>query len=147
MFTPPGCRSPRASGHAAERWLDRVYDDFTGQGRRRPRADPRAGARAWPAAGSGPAPTPRHRGLVDELGGLDLAVDLAREKAGLPADAPARVFPHTSPLDRLRPPESSEDRTAAHTRWDAWGPLTGAAGRLGLPAAGPLTLPGSWDIR
>lgn len=126
--------------------LDRIYDEFTakvaeGRDMTREQVHKLARGRVWTGADA------KANGLVDELGGLDLAIDLARKKAGLPADAPARVFPHTSPLDRLRPPESSEDRTAAHTRWDAWGPLTGVASRLGLPAAGPLTLPGSWDIR
>ena len=64
----------------------------------------------------------------------------------LASDAPVRVFPHTSPLDRLRPPESSDDRTAAGVRLEPWGSLAGLANRLGLPAAGPLTLPGSWDV-
>ncbi|MBN3585297.1 hypothetical protein JYB64_23190, partial [Algoriphagus aestuarii] len=70
-----------------------------------------------------------------------------RKKAGLAADAPVRVYPQASPLERLRPPESSEDRTAAAARFDGWGSLSGAAARLGLPAAGPLTLPGVWEIR
>jgi protease IV len=125
--------------------LDRIYDDFTakvaeGRDMTREKVHELARGRVWTGADA------KANGLVDELGGLDLAIDLARRKAGLAADAPTRVFPHTSPLDRLRPPESSEDRTAAHARWDAWGPLTGLASRLGLPAAGPLTLPGSWNI-
>jgi protease-4 len=126
--------------------LDRIYDDFTakvadGRNMSREQVHKLARGRVWTGADA------KANGLVDELGGLDLAVELARKKAGLAADAPTRVFPHTSPLDRLRPPESSEDRTAAHTRFEAWGPLTGLAGRLGLPAAGPLTLPGTWDVR
>jgi protease-4 len=57
------------------------------------------------------------------------------------------VYPHVSPLDRLRPAESSEDRTAATARLDMWGPMTGVATRLGLPSGGPLMLPGNWDLR
>jgi protease-4 len=45
------------------------------------------------------------------------------------------------------PSESSEDRAAAPgTTFDAWGPLAGAAARLGLPSAGPLAMPGAWEI-
>jgi protease-4 len=126
--------------------LDRIYDDFTakvaeGRGLSRERVDELARGRVWTGADA------RANGLVDELGGLDLALDLARKKAGLPADAPVRGYPHVTPLERLRPAESSEDRTAASARFDGWGSLGGLAARLGLPAAGPLTLPGRWEVR
>jgi protease IV len=126
-------------------FLDRVYDDFVGkvaEGRdlSRERVDSLARGRVWTGADA------HERGLVDELGGLGLAVDLARKKAGLAADAPVRVYPHVSPLERLRPAESSEDRTAASVRVDMWGPMSALAVRLGLPTGGPLMLPGSWDI-
>ncbi|WP_242901290.1 signal peptide peptidase SppA [Actinomadura terrae] len=126
--------------------LDRIYDDFTrkvaeGRDLSRERVHELARGRVWTGADA------RDHGLVDELGGLDRALELARKRSGLPADAPVRSYPHTSPLDRLRPPESSEDRTAASARLDGWGSLGGLAARLGLPAAGPLTLPGSWEIR
>ncbi|TDD86231.1 signal peptide peptidase SppA [Actinomadura rubrisoli] len=126
--------------------LDRIYDGFTAkvaEGRElsRDRVHELARGRVWTGADA------CERGLVDELGGLDTALDLARKRSGLPADAPVRAYPHTSPLERLRPPESSEDRTAATARLDGWGSLGGLAARLGLPSAGPLTLPGSWEIR
>ena len=126
--------------------LDRIYDDFTakaaeGRGLSRERMDELARGRVWTGADA------KANGLVDELGGLDLAFDLARERARLPEDAPIRTYPQVSPLERLRQPESSEDRTAARARFDAWGSLGGLAARLGLPATGPLTLPGAWEIR
>ncbi|MFV2175695.1 signal peptide peptidase SppA [Actinomadura sp. LOL_011] len=126
--------------------LDRIYDDFTakvaqGRGLSRERVHELARSRVWTGADA------REGGLVDELGGLEAAFELARKKGGLPADAPIRAYPHASPLERLRPPESSEDRTAASARFDGWGSLGGLAARLGLPSAGPLTLPGSWEIR
>ncbi|MFI0451660.1 signal peptide peptidase SppA [Actinomadura sp. 6N118] len=126
--------------------LDQIYDDFTrkvaeGRDLSRERVHELARGRVWTGADA------KEHGLVDELGGLDLALDLARKKGGLAADAPVRPYPHTSPFDRLRPPESSEDRTAANARFDGWGSLGGVAARLGLPAAGPLTLPGAWEIR
>ncbi|GLZ15150.1 signal peptide peptidase SppA [Actinomadura sp. NBRC 104425] len=126
--------------------LDRIYEDFTakaaeGRGLSRERVHELARGRVWTGADA------KENGLVDELGGLDHALDLARKKAGLPEDAPVRSYPHVSPLERLRPAESSEDRTAAAARLDGWGSLSGVATRLGLPAAGPLTLPGVWEFR
>ena len=66
-----------------------------------------ARGRVWTGADA------HERGLVDELGGLHRAAELARERAGLPDDAPLRRWPQTSPLDRLSPPRSSEDPAAA----------------------------------
>jgi protease-4 len=122
-----------------------VYDDFVGkvaEGRdlTRERVDSLARGRVWTGADA------HERGLVDDLGGLGPAIEIARRKARVAADAPVRTYPHVSPLERLRPPESSEDRTAATARLDAWGPLTTLAVRLGLPSGGPLMLPGNWDI-
>ncbi|WP_433182225.1 signal peptide peptidase SppA [Actinoallomurus sp. CA-150999] len=127
-------------------FLDRVYDDFTGKvaegrGMPRDRVHELARGRVWTGADA------HERGLVDELGGLAYTIDLARKKAGLPVDAPVRTYPRATPLDRLRPAESSDDRTAASARVDAWGPITGIAARLGLPSGGPLLLPGTWEIR
>ncbi|MER5645595.1 signal peptide peptidase SppA [Streptosporangium sp. NPDC002524] len=129
-------------------WLDRVYDDFVnkvaeGRGLSRERAHELAKGRVWTGADA------LESGLVDELGGLEDALALARKKAGLSVDAPVRVYPKLSPLERLRPPESSEDRTAAlaQVRLEAWGPLAHLAGELGLPSYGPLMLPGSWKVR
>jgi protease-4 len=127
-------------------FLDRIYDDFTAkaaQGRNLPqdRIHELARGRVWTGADA------KDNGLVDELGGLELAFELARKKAGLAADAPVRSYPHSSPLERFRSAESSEDRTAARARLEAWGPISGLAAQLGLPSAGPLMLPGNWNIR
>jgi protease-4 len=127
-------------------FMDRIYDDFTakaaqGRGMSQDRVHELARGRVWTGADA------KDNGLVDELGGLELAFGLARKKAGLAADAPIRSYPHSSPLERLRPAESSEDRTAARARLEAWGPISGLAARLGLPSAGPLMLPGDWNIR
>jgi protease-4 len=127
-------------------FLDRIYDDFTAKaasarGVSQERIHELARGRVWTGADA------FENGLVDELGGLDHAIALARKKAGLPVDAPVRPYPHTTPLERLRPAESSEDRTAALARLEAWGPLSGLAAQIGLSPAGPLMLPGNWDIR
>ncbi|GII79395.1 signal peptide peptidase SppA [Sphaerisporangium rufum] len=129
-------------------WLDRVYDDFVtkvAEGRRldRDRAHELARGRVWTGADA------RDGGLVDELGGLEDALALARDRAGLPAEAHIRTYPRMHPLDRLRPPESSEDKAASlsQVRLEAWGPLNRLTAELGLPAHGPLMLPGWWAIR
>lgn len=121
-------------------WLDEVYDDFVGQvarGRGLPRGEVEAVARGrvWTGADA------LDRGLVDELGGLGAAAGVARRLAGLPADAELRRWPSTGPLDRLRPPTSSEDPAAVAARVDPWSGFGSLAAALGLPAAGPLALP------
>jgi protease-4 len=130
-----------------DRWLDRVYDDFTArvaERRRmsRDRVDELARGRVWTGADA------HEQGLVDELGGLELAVDIARQRAGLPARAAPelRVFPKASPLGRLRPAQSSEDPAAASAALfaESWGPVAALASRLQLPAGGPLVMP---DLR
>ncbi|MCW2881006.1 MAG: signal peptide peptidase SppA, type [Sphaerisporangium sp.] len=129
-------------------WLDRIYDDFVGKvadGRSigRDRAHELARGRVWTGADAFSG------GLVDELGGLEDALTLARSRVNLPKDAPVRTYPRMHPLERLRPPDSSEDKAAAlsQVRLEAWGPLTRLAAELGLPAYGPLMLPGWWTIR
>ncbi len=93
-------------------WLDAVYADFTekvASGRRMPaeRVHELARGRVWTGADA------IANGLADEAGGLREAIAIARKRAGLPADAPVRVYPRLGPLDQLRPAESSEARPAA----------------------------------
>jgi protease-4 len=152
-------------------WLDHIYADFTGkvaEGRMLSEAqvDEIARGRVWTGAEAA------DNGLVDEIGGLDLAERIARRRAGLPAGAPVRLYPRPNPMDRLRPQESSEDRSAAAlpalgplpgalaagaaaAGWalaasqlaESWGPVAQVAARMGLPAGGPLLLTGDWTIR
>jgi protease IV len=136
-------------------WLDGVYADFTDKvaaGRRLPpeRVHDLARGRVWSGADA------IANGLADEAGGLREAIAIARKRAGLPDDAPARSYPRLSPLDQLRPAESSESRPAARAHVgpgavaalfaDGWGPAWRFAAAAGLPAYGPLTLPGTWKI-
>jgi protease-4 len=125
-----------------DEWLDQVYADFVGKvadgrGLTRERAHELARGRVWSGADA------HERGLVDELGGLDRAAELARARAGLPDGAPLRRWPALRPADRLSPPRSSEDRSAAAGTdwWSGWGALAGTAARLGLAPEGPLTMP------
>jgi protease-4 len=131
-------------------WLDRVYEDFVtkvgqGRGMTRDQVHEVARGRVWTGADAA------ERGLVDELGGLHRAIELAADRAGLPAgrEPEIRMVPRFAPLDRLIPPQSSEDPAAAGTRAGvaAWGPLAGLAGRLGLPEAGPLVMPAEFSLR
>jgi protease-4 len=129
-------------------WLDAIYRDFTQKvaaGRRMPveRVDEIARGRVWTGADAAA------NGLVDEIGGLHTAAEIARRRAGLPADAPLRVYPRYTPLDQLRQPDSSEARpAAADALWfgEGWGPAWRLAARAGLPPYGPLMLPGPWTI-
>lgn len=126
------------------RWLDRVYDDFVGKvaadrSMTVEQVHEIARGRVWTGADAA------ERGLVDELGGLSTAVGIARERAGLPARrdlADVRRYPRIKPADRLRPPRSSESPAAAI----GWGPMADIAGRIGLPAAGPLLMPFRLDL-
>lgn len=147
MFSTSRAFSPE-QWERVNAWLDRIYDDFVGkvaQGRdlTRDRAHELARGRVWTGADA------HARGLVDELGGLEDAIALARKRARLSDDAPVRTFPRLNPLERLRGPDSSDDRAAALTRvrLDAWGPLARLSVELGLPAAGPLALPAWYTIR
>jgi protease-4 len=141
-------------------WLDAVYADFTekvASGRRMSadRVHELARGRVWTGADA------IANGLADEVGGLSEAVAIARKRAGLPDDAPVRVYPRLGPLDQLRPAESSEARPAARAQLsagtlgagalaalfaDGWGPAWRFAAAAGLPPYGPLTLPGTWTI-
>jgi protease-4 len=133
------------------RWLDHIYADFTGKvargrGMTAERVHELARGRVWTGADA------LAHGLVDELGGLDLATSLARARAGLPDDAPVRGYPRNRPIDRLRPATSSDAAAAAAPRLtvgllaESWGPVWRQAAAVGLPAAGPLILPGDWSV-
>jgi protease IV len=129
-----------------DEWLDLVYDDFTekaarGRAMSREAVHEVARGRVWTGADAA------ERGLVDELGGLHRAVEIARERAGLAPDAPLRPALAVSPMRRLRRPRNSDDPAAfVQVRgWNAelwgWGEHAQLATALGLPPAGPLTMP------
>ena len=148
-------------------WLDRIYADFTGKvaagrGMTAERVHELARGRVWTGADA------HESGLVDELGGIEEAAAIARQRAGLPVTAPLVPFPRLGPLDRIRPASSSEDRRAAASVESAplgglagtllaatpagailaesWGPVWQAAVSCGLPPGGPLLLPGTWTF-
>ena len=142
-------------------WLDRIYADFTGKvaagrGLTAERVHELARGRVWTGADA------REHGLVDELGGMEDALAIARSRAGLPDSAPLVHYPRLGPLDRIRPAANSEDRRAAASAFappaisltglaatlfaESWGPVWEAAAQCGLQATGPLLLPGSWTF-
>ncbi|HET6687580.1 MAG TPA: signal peptide peptidase SppA [Jiangellaceae bacterium] len=130
-------------------WLDRIYDDFTakvadGRGLSGDRVREIARGRVWTGADA------KERGLIDDLGGLRAALDVARERAGLPPsdEFHSRAYPRLPLATRLRPAHSSEDPAAARAvlRVEAWGPFTDLATRLGLSTHGPLMLPAEHDL-
>jgi protease IV len=133
-------------------WLDHIYADFTGKvaegrGMTVERVHELARGRVWTGADA------LANGLVDELGGLDRALAVARGRAGLPDSAPVRAYPRVRPLDRLHPAASSESRGAAGASLlasglmaESWGPAWRLAARAGLSPHGPLALPGSWTF-
>ena len=130
-----------------EAWLDQVYADFTDKAatdRRMPVEQLRdvARGRVWTGADA------LAHGLVDRIGGLEDAVGIACERAGLRRDdVNVRALPHVGVVRRLRPPESSERPAAAHAGPGGQSLLAGALASLGLPpVAGVLTLPVSWEL-
>jgi protease-4 len=119
--------------------LDRIYQEFVqkvadGRGMGYDAVHAIARGRIWSGADAA------GNGLVDELGGLRDAADVARQRAGLPIDAPVRPAIHIPPIERLRRPRSSDDPRAAAAA-TAWGDLAGLAAALGLPVGGPLRMP------
>jgi protease IV len=130
-----------------EAWLDRVYDDFTGKaaldrGMDVQRLRDVAKGRVWTGADA------RDRGLVDELGGLADAVDLACSRTGLRReDVEVKTLPKPAMLQALRPAQSSESPAAATTGSGSGATLLDAVyGALRMPAYGVLTTPVLWDL-
>ena len=133
-------------------WLDQVYEDFTHKAaddRRLPwdTLEPMARGRVWTGADA------ESRGLVDELGGRQRAIELACELATLDRDRiRLQAVPHVAFFDRLRAAESTESPSAALavplSASLPGGPedlLRLAGSALGLPEQGVLSLPWGLD--
>lgn len=110
--------------------IDAVYDDFVakvarGRGRPVEQIDVLARGRVWSGQDALEA------GLVDQLGGIREAVDVARERAGLPDDAPVRTSGRVPLLARLGRPRNSEDpRARLGPAWPGVAGLSAVVGDL-----------------
>ena len=126
-------------------WLDRVYEDFTtkvAEGREMPLEEVQkiAKGRVWTGAQA------KELGLVDELGGFEVALRLAREAIGLAPDAAIELRPFPKPrsfweeyLDKG--PQSSEVAVVAMARvLETVRPLAQMAERMGWIETYPRTL-------
>jgi protease-4 len=129
-----------------ESWLDRVYDDFTSKAaedRGMPVEELRAVARGRVWTGSDAL----DHGLVDEIGGLERAVQVACERAGVDrGEVELRTMPKPKPLERLLPAENSESPAAA-SFGDGLPLLDGLLAAAGLSSYGVLSMPVNWRLR
>ncbi len=131
-----------------EAGLDRVYRDFTekvAEGRGLPLEKVRevAKGRIWTGADA------LGLGLVDELGGVDVAIRLAKESVGLDAEESIRIkrFPRRrSPLEMFFDRSPSSERAALKalgTSLEEIQPAVRMLKKLGLTGeAGVLSVPG-----
>lgn len=120
-------------------WLDFVYADFTGKvargrGLSIEEVHEVARGRVWTGADA------KERRLVDELGGLPRAVEIAKERADLPPDTALQPYPAVSPLARMRPPKNSESPNAVGLV-EGLGGWARVAELAGLSPSGPLVMP------
>ncbi|MEL4358869.1 MULTISPECIES: signal peptide peptidase SppA [unclassified Luteococcus] len=115
-------------------WLDRIYDDFTrkaaaDRGMEHAQLEPLARGRVWTGRDA------RERGLVDHLGGLELAVERACDLAKLDRrKVQLKSHAGIGLLDRVRPAQSTEQPTAAALPLglEPEAVLSGLASRLGI---------------
>lgn len=97
------------------RWLDLTYEDFKqrvskGRGLTMEQVEELAKGRVWTGTRA------EALGLVDALGGLTTAIALAKQEAGLPADASIELRPFPAPKSLLAKllagrPDNSDDVT------------------------------------
>lgn len=127
-------------------WLDRVYEDFTSKvasGRKLPKERVReiAKGRIWTGEAA------KGLGLVDELGGFPTAFRLAREAAGLEAQAPIEIREFPRPRTTWEILTQKSHPTGAEASFvrlvESLRPWAQAAQRAGLlgPRPGVLSMP------
>ena len=119
MFTGTHDYTP-AEWARFEAWLDRVYVDFTSKvadGRKLPKEKVLeiAKGRIWSGQDA------KNLGLVDELGGYDTALNLARKAANIPDGEDVRIVVYPRPKTRLQSllqrqgPDNSDKEAVAQT--------------------------------
>jgi len=131
-----------------EESLDRIYADCVAKaaedrGMPVDKLEGLARGRVWTGADA------HDRNLVDELGGLERAVELACARAGLDRDEVAlSTAPHRSLLERLKAPQSTDDLAVRASAWipDKDGLTASVYAALGIPPYGVLTMPITWHL-
>lgn len=119
MFTGTRDYTPAEWGRF-QAWLDRVYVDFTGkvaEGRRLPKEKVLeiAKGRIWSGQDA------KNLGLVDELGGYDTALKLAKKAAGVPESDDVKIVVYPRPktlfqsLLQRRGPDNSDKEGVGQT--------------------------------
>ena len=132
-LSPQGPMTPTQRA-AFSAWMDRIYDGFIGRvasGRSLPEARVReiAKGRVWPGIQA------KGLGLVDELGGFYLAVDRAKQLAGIKGSARLEGFDvETSPFEALQHMFGAGARATRVLSAAVW--LTGDPGARGVIQAG-----------
>lgn len=131
--------------HRVEAWLDAVYDDFThkaaaDRGLDYAALEAHARGRVWTGADA------REHGLVDELGGLRSAIEVACGKVGADVEqVRVQQFPHSAMLARLKPADSTESPVGTMITGPRPGLLELISTALGVESTGVLTLP--WQLQ
>ncbi|MDO5676394.1 MAG: S49 family peptidase [Propionibacteriaceae bacterium] len=129
------------------RWLDRVYLDFTtfaAQDRDMDYDDLErlARGRVWTGADA------KERGLVDHIGGQRLAVERACRLAGLhPGTTKVEHVGEAGLFELLKPAASSETMAGGASLPDPEQLLTGLAASMGLVSHGALSMPFAVRLR
>jgi len=119
MFTGTHDYTP-AEWERFEAWLDRIYVDFTGKvadGRKLPKEKVLeiAKGRIWSGQDA------KNLGLVDELGGYDTALKLAKKAAGVPEGEDVKIVVYPRPrtffesVIERRTPDSSDKEGVGQT--------------------------------
>ncbi len=127
------------------RWLDRVYLDFTtlaaaDRGMDYDDLERLARGRVWTGADA------KERGLVDHVGGRRLALERVCALAGLDPDAVKAVpVGDQGVLSMLKPAASSEKAQGGASLPDAESLLGAMAARAGLAGTGALSM--AWPLR
>jgi protease IV len=129
-----------------EETLDRIYKDFVAKaaqdrGLPEERLESLARGRVWTGADA------HSHKLIDELGGFQHALTLACNRAGLDRDEIAvTAVPHRNLLAQLKAPTTTDDLAVSAAPLTLDGLTTGLYSALGLPPAGVLRMPFSWEI-
>jgi protease IV len=121
-----------------EKWMDNIYQDFVGkvaQGRNleHSRVEQIAKGRIWTGLDA------KALGLVDELGGLEVALRAAKAEAGIPQEenVSIRIYPIRRPIWRQLLPGRQESEAASalvgNELLDHWIALAAAAGVFDPP--------------